>query len=144
MIYSQEDWWYGESVTGSKGWFPKSYVKVTTTAATTVPTSTNGHDVANPVAAVTPATEDYYVALYQYASNEPDDLSFNDGEIINVLKKDGQWWTGTIGNRSGFFPSNYVEKCDAPLNQVINLQQKFHNSHFRRMYRKVVHFKRFF
>ncbi|KAK0182732.1 hypothetical protein PV327_000835 [Microctonus hyperodae] len=64
------------------------------------------------------APKDYYVALYQYSSTEPDDLSFNDGEIIAVTKKDGEWWTGTIGNRSGFFPSNYVEKCEPNINQI--------------------------
>lgn len=31
------------------------------------------------------------------------------GEHIKVLKKDGDWWTGSIGNRIGIFPSNYVQ-----------------------------------
>lgn len=29
-----------------------------------------------------------------------------------VIKKEGDWWTGTIGNRTGMFPSNYVQKAD--------------------------------
>lgn len=57
---------------------------------------------------------EYYVALYQYASTETGDLSFNQGEVILVIKKEGDWWTGCIGDRTGIFPSNYVEKCDAP------------------------------
>lgn len=24
------------------------------------------------------------------------------------MKKDGDWWTGVIGNRTGIFPANYV------------------------------------
>lgn len=31
------------------------------------------------------------------------------GEHIKVIKKDGDWWTGSIGNRIGIFPSNYVQ-----------------------------------
>ncbi|XP_044011155.1 intersectin-1 isoform X3 [Aphidius gifuensis] len=62
---------------------------------------------------------DYYIALYQYSSTEPDDLSFTDGDIINVTKKDGEWWTGIIGERSGFFPSNYVEKYQQIVNQAV-------------------------
>ncbi|CAD6226832.1 GSCOCG00005935001-RA-CDS [Cotesia congregata] len=62
--------------------------------------------------------DNYYVALYPYSSAEPDDLNFTDGEIIEVTKSEGDWWTGTIGNRSGFFPSNYVEKCQPNINQV--------------------------
>lgn len=31
------------------------------------------------------------------------------GEHIKVIKKDGDWWTGSVGNRIGIFPSNYVQ-----------------------------------
>lgn len=29
-----------------------------------------------------------------------------------VVKKDGDWWTGVIGSRSGIFPANYVHLPD--------------------------------
>ncbi|XP_046814366.1 intersectin-1 isoform X9 [Vespa crabro] len=102
VIEQQNDWWYGELSNGSKGWFPKSYVKETTT---------NGKDL---IASVDDGLNEYYVALYQYASTETGDLSFNQGEVILVIKKEGDWWTGCIGDKTGIFPSNYVEKCDAP------------------------------
>ena len=54
-----------------------------------------------------------YVAMYPYDSNEPGDLSFVAGEAIMVIKKEGDWWTGTIGLRSGVFPSNYVQKAES-------------------------------
>jgi hypothetical protein len=57
---------------------------------------------------------EYYISLYQYSSNETGDLNFNQGEVILITKKDDDWWTGVIGNRSGIFPSNYVEKYDMP------------------------------
>ncbi|XP_015189067.1 PREDICTED: intersectin-1 isoform X9 [Polistes dominula] len=106
VIEQQNDWWYGELSNGTKGWFPKSYVKET---------PTNGKDI---VASVDDGLNEYYIALYQYASTETGDLSFNQNEVILVIKKEGDWWTGCIGDRTGIFPSNYVEKCDAPIQGV--------------------------
>ena len=97
----QGDWWYGETNSGSMGWFPKSYVNINVTNGQEVPANDGG-------------LNEYYVALYEYASRELGDLDFNQGEIILVVKKDGDWWTGVIGDRTGIFPSNYVDKCDAP------------------------------
>lgn len=50
-----------------------------------------------------------YIAVYPYASEEPDDLQFDAGEKIIVSAKNGDWWTGTIGDKTGVFPFNYVE-----------------------------------
>lgn len=50
-----------------------------------------------------------YVACYPYESHESGDLIFVVGEHIKVIKKDGDWWTGVIGTRTGIFPSNYVQ-----------------------------------
>lgn len=100
--FIQADWWYGSTSNENKGWFPKSYVKEIITS---------NKDVA------TDGLNEYYVALYRYDSTEAGDLSFNQGEVILVIKKEGDWWTGCVGDKTGIFPSNYVEKCDAP-NQV--------------------------
>lgn len=54
----------------------------------------------------------YYMAVYPYESSEPGDLTFQAGELVTVSKKDGDWWTGTIGTRTGVFPSNYVQKSE--------------------------------
>ncbi|KAG5876056.1 hypothetical protein JTB14_016798 [Gonioctena quinquepunctata] len=55
---------------------------------------------------------EYYIANYPYQSQEPGDLTFNAGEVIGVIKKDGDWWTGKLGSNVGIFPSNYVQKVD--------------------------------
>jgi hypothetical protein len=49
-----------------------------------------------------------YVACYPYQSAEAGDLIFEAGEEVRVIKKEGDWWTGVIGNRVGIFPANYV------------------------------------
>uniref|UniRef100_A0A3Q3J078 SH3 domain-containing protein n=1 Tax=Monopterus albus TaxID=43700 RepID=A0A3Q3J078_MONAL len=50
-----------------------------------------------------------YVALYTYESPEPGDLIFTEGDVILVSKREGEWWNGSIGNRTGLFPGNYVK-----------------------------------
>lgn len=55
---------------------------------------------------------EYYIANYTYISQESGDLAFNAGEVITVLKKDGDWWTGKLRDNVGIFPSNYVQKVD--------------------------------
>ena len=51
-----------------------------------------------------------YVALFAYLSEEPGDLQFEAGEQIQVTQMSASpWWTGKIGDRTGVFPSNYVE-----------------------------------
>jgi hypothetical protein len=55
------------------------------------------------------APEEEYVSVFAYASDEPGDLSFEAGEKMRVIKKETDWWTGQIGDRTGVFPFNYVE-----------------------------------
>uniref|UniRef100_A0A8C6X897 Intersectin 2 n=1 Tax=Naja naja TaxID=35670 RepID=A0A8C6X897_NAJNA len=90
VLEQQENWWYGEAGKG-RGWFPKSYLYHMTEFFSTF---------------------SEYVALYPYSSSEPGDLTFTEGEEIVVSQKDGEWWTGRIGDRSGIFPSNYVKPKD--------------------------------
>nr|XP_023015070.1 intersectin-1 isoform X3 [Leptinotarsa decemlineata] len=58
---------------------------------------------------------EYFIANYPYQSQEPGDLTFNAGEVIAVIKKDGDWWTGKLGSNVGIFPSNYVQKVDVVM-----------------------------
>ena len=53
------------------------------------------------------------VALYKYAREREDELSFQEGVIIYVIKKyDDGWFEGVTENgASGLFPENYVTVC---------------------------------
>lgn len=53
-----------------------------------------------------------YIACFPYQSAEAGDLVFDAGEEVLVVKKEGDWWTGVIGNRTGIFPANYVQPPD--------------------------------
>lgn len=53
------------------------------------------------------------VAMYNLQSNEPDELSFNKGDIIVVLDQVYRdWWRGITHGRIGLFPQNYVRAID--------------------------------
>uniref|UniRef100_A0A803V8P9 Intersectin-1 n=1 Tax=Ficedula albicollis TaxID=59894 RepID=A0A803V8P9_FICAL len=104
VLEQQDMWWFGE-VQGQKGWFPKSYVKL----------------ISGPIRKSTRYWVLHvlylhfaeYIAMYTYESSEQGDLTFQQGDLILVTKKDGDWWTGTLGDKSGVFPSNYVRLKDS-------------------------------
>uniref|UniRef100_A0A8C3M3S3 Intersectin-1 n=1 Tax=Geospiza parvula TaxID=87175 RepID=A0A8C3M3S3_GEOPR len=109
VLEQQDMWWFGE-VQGHKGWFPKSYG---------IPGVSQEFSIVYFfldavylfIDAVFPFAE--YIAMYTYESSEQGDLTFQQGDLILVTKKDGDWWTGTLGDKSGVFPSNYVRLKDS-------------------------------
>ncbi|KAL8783780.1 MAG: hypothetical protein Q9213_004396 [Squamulea squamosa] len=65
-----------------------------------------------PKPTVSQLQKDQAVALYTFDADQPGDLGFKKGEIITITKRTENptdWWTGRIGDRTGVFPSNYVD-----------------------------------
>ncbi|KAH8094449.1 SH3 domain-containing protein [Cristinia sonorae] len=51
---------------------------------------------------------------YNEEGQEPNDLSFAPGEIIEIVDEtNADWWTGKCRGKQGLFPSNHVEKIAA-------------------------------
>lgn len=49
--------------------------------------------------------------LYAYDAQDTDELSFNEGDTIEILKEDqAGWWRGRLRGKEGLFPANYIEK----------------------------------
>lgn len=51
-------------------------------------------------------------ALYAYRSEQAGDLTFGEGEVIQIIQKTDKqhdWWTGSLRGVTGMFPANYVE-----------------------------------
>uniref|UniRef100_A0AAQ5YA04 Intersectin 1 (SH3 domain protein) n=1 Tax=Amphiprion ocellaris TaxID=80972 RepID=A0AAQ5YA04_AMPOC len=128
VLEQQDMWWLGELQTGQRGWFPKSYVKLisaTMTAASGVAarsknTSESGVSESPPngkrpsPSPTKPSDSgEEYIAMYTYESSEQGDLSFQQGDIVMVTRKEGDWWTGMVGGKTGVFPSNYVKPRDS-------------------------------
>ncbi|XP_029281824.1 LOW QUALITY PROTEIN: intersectin-2-like [Cottoperca gobio] len=104
VLEQQENWWLGELNT-ERGWFPKTYV-------TLLGEEESSDMKGSPPDALDSSDStqlDEYTALYTYESPEPGDLTFREGDVILVSKRDGEWWHGSIGGSTGVFPSNYVK-----------------------------------
>ena len=55
-----------------------------------------------------------YRTLYNYTPLNNDDLPLKKGDIVILIEAPygGEWWKGTAGEHSGWFPKNYVEYYD--------------------------------
>uniref|UniRef100_A0AC34EZQ8 Uncharacterized protein n=1 Tax=Panagrolaimus sp. ES5 TaxID=591445 RepID=A0AC34EZQ8_9BILA len=50
-------------------------------------------------------------ALYDYDARDLDELTFQEGQLIELISEDPSgWWQGRLGTKTGLFPANYVEK----------------------------------
>ena len=47
--------------------------------------------------------------MFPYTAQNPDELTFYKGSVINVVSKEGEWWKGEMNGQTGMFPSNYVQ-----------------------------------
>ncbi|XP_017020833.1 rho guanine nucleotide exchange factor 7 isoform X4 [Drosophila kikkawai] len=55
-------------------------------------------------------------AEYSFMGSNNDELCFQKGDIITVTQReDGGWWEGTLNDKTGWFPSNYVNECKVQL-----------------------------
>ncbi|XP_049325973.1 intersectin-1 isoform X5 [Astyanax mexicanus] len=119
VLEQQDMWWFGE-VQGQRGWFPKSYVKLISGPVRKSMSIESGSSDSPPsMKRPSPSPNkpmdlgEEYIAMYTYESNEQGDLTFQQGDVITVLKKEGDWWTGTVSGKTGVFPSNYVKPKDS-------------------------------
>lgn len=60
---------------------------------------------------------EYCVAMYDYDATAEDELTFEEGQIIRIIKRgvheeDDGWWEGELDGKIGNFPSLVVEECD--------------------------------
>ncbi|KAL3284526.1 hypothetical protein HHI36_018684 [Cryptolaemus montrouzieri] len=141
-IQNAEPGWLAGEIRGQTGWFPESYVEpvdgvgISGTSPQPVTPAFTGLGESKPLEGIAEMSEtveaptsvnstistyptatteeviDYYVANYPYQSQEPGDLTFNAGDIIAVIKQEGEWWTGKLKDVVGIFPSNYVQKVN--------------------------------
>ena len=55
-----------------------------------------------------PKSREIATALYDYESENPDDLCFSTGDVLIILEKsESGWWTGELNGKKGFVPATY-------------------------------------
>ncbi|XP_041660585.1 intersectin-2a isoform X2 [Cheilinus undulatus] len=101
VLQQKDDWWLGQ-LNGTQGWFPKSYVTL----------EMGDNSDVDPFDMSDSAQLEEYVALYTYESPEAGDLTFVEGDVVMVTEREGEWWRGCIGDKTGVFPSNYVRPVE--------------------------------
>ncbi|XP_070491973.1 intersectin-1 isoform X2 [Chironomus tepperi] len=108
-----EPGWLAGEINGHTGWFPESYAEKCEEEIVEDAVISEAQSIEATIEANTLNGDiiegELYVACYPYQSAELGDLTFEAGEEVRVIKKEGDWWTGIIGTRSGIFPANYVQ-----------------------------------
>lgn len=70
-------------------------------------------------------------AEYSFQGENNDELRFKKGDIITVTQReDGGWWEGTLGEVTGWFPSNYVKEYKGRHAKCVNLPHIHSNAQF--------------
>ncbi|XP_039670796.1 SH3 domain-containing protein 19 isoform X2 [Perca fluviatilis] len=103
MVEQLDSEWYTGTCRGSTGFFPISYVKVLSNSPKPVP-----ERKARPPPAT--ASGPRCVARFDFEAENSDELSFSEGDVIQLKALVGQDWArGQLGASTGIFPLNFVD-----------------------------------
>ncbi|KAM8841994.1 SH3 domain-containing protein 19 [Synchiropus picturatus] len=103
MVEAVDSQWYRGSCRGVTGFFPISHVKALSESSTSIPER-------NPKPPSARVSGPRCVARFDFEGERSDELSFCEGDVIQLAAYVGQDWArGQIGNRTGIFPLNFVE-----------------------------------
>ncbi|KAI8926292.1 SH3 domain-containing protein [Entophlyctis helioformis] len=70
-------------------------------------------------------------ALYSYTPQNPDELAFEEGDVLYVVSKDdANWWKCRSGDREGMVPSNYLGENSAQIDNPLHEAAKRGNLAF--------------
>ncbi|KAK2865827.1 hypothetical protein Q7C36_001883 [Tachysurus vachellii] len=98
--------WYLGSSRGITGFFPTNYVKILSRQPAAAYKPAPASVPATPLKVSGPRC----VARFDFESENSDELSFTEGQVIQLLEYMGDDWAkGKIGGHVGIFPLNFVE-----------------------------------
>ncbi|KAM7394435.1 hypothetical protein PAMP_021239 [Pampus punctatissimus] len=103
MVEQVDSEWYRGTCRGSTGFFPINYVTVLSDSPKPLP-----ERKAKPPSAKISGPR--CVARFDFEGEHSDELSFSEGDVIQLREYVGQEWArGQIGNFTGIFPLNFVD-----------------------------------
>ncbi|XP_017786503.1 PREDICTED: SH3 domain-containing kinase-binding protein 1-like [Nicrophorus vespilloides] len=117
----EEGWWRG-TLNGKTGVFPSNFVEEIVPSVSPKCGSVEDlvdADIKIPSLPPKP-TKILCEVKYAYKSQNDDELSLKEGDIITLISKDGQdagWWRGELNGRIGVFPDNFVVIIDEKLSK---------------------------
>jgi len=109
-VYEDSDWWKGE-LNGKIGIFPSNF-----TEELGEPEAAKLQNISQKSTTISPNTQFSNIgkrrALFNYKATESTELTFKEGDIINIIEKpgDSDWWRGELNGNLGLFPSNYTQE----------------------------------
>ena len=107
---SNGDWWYVR-ISGKEGYVPSTFLAKKDTAPVTSPVVATRKPPAiekRQLPEPTPRSKKrMYKALADY--RDEDGLSFNEGDLLELLDDSDDWWFVKLGTTEGWAPSTYLE-----------------------------------
>ncbi|KAK2817205.1 hypothetical protein Q5P01_025396 [Channa striata] len=103
MVEQVDSEWYRGTCRGSTGFFPINYVKPLSDSPKTLPTR-------KPKQPPATTSGPRCVARFDFEGEHSDELSFSEGDVIQLKEYMGDDWArGKLGASTGIFPLNFVE-----------------------------------
>ncbi|XJO74058.1 hypothetical protein BDV3_004931 [Batrachochytrium dendrobatidis] len=92
----------------------------------------NGSSTIASLLHIQPGKKDIQVvrALYTYTPQQPDELGFEEGDILVIEKENVDWWKCRSGTNEGMVPSNYVGENTAQIDNPLHEAAKRGNESF--------------
>lgn len=96
------DWWYGKLMTsGKSGLFPQTYVEVVDPSMVSY--------ISISLRILIDSAEKAR-ALYSYAASNTDELSFTEGDTLDIVDtSEEEWWKSEQGGEVFMVPAGYLE-----------------------------------
>ncbi|KAM6379172.1 NADPH oxidase organizer 1 [Pluvialis apricaria] len=107
LIKDMTGWWLVENADKQIAWFPASYLEEI--------------DVHKDIQNAFSSNEEgsLYFVVRAYESQKSDELSLNNGVIVEVVKKsDDGWWLIRYNSRTGYVPSMYLQPYKNPHHKL--------------------------
>lgn len=66
-----------------------------------------------------PDSVSIYMAIWAFESRHPDEISFREGDLFNIVSRVGDWWTARRIDRNGqvldtgIVPRNYLARAES-------------------------------
>ncbi|KAK9304411.1 hypothetical protein QLX08_004196 [Tetragonisca angustula] len=68
-------------------------------------------------------TPKFVTALFSFKGKNNDELCFKKGDVITITQTDDEgWWEGTLHDKTGWFPANYVKECRITDNSISTMK----------------------